>query len=371
MTGSTAGRRVVAAASWLASAGAVHAAINARLLRRCPTDPPPVTARVAILVPARDEAATIERCLRAVSGQRRLDDWVIGVLDDGSVDDTAGLVRTLAATEPRITLHTGNEPPRGWLGKPHACARLAAAHPEAEWLVFVDADVVLAPDAVAAAVTAAERFGVDLLCPFPRQLAHGPAERLVQPLLAWSWLTLVPLRLAEGSTRPSLAVATGQFLVVRRSAYDRAGTHAAVRGDVLEDLGLARAIRRAGGRTAVVDGTALAQCRMYDGWAQVRDGYGKSLWAAFGSPGRAAVVVGAALLLYVVPPAAALRGSRAGRLGYLAAVGGRLVAARRTGSTAWPDPFAHPVSMLAAGWLVLRSVWQRRQGSLRWKGRPV
>jgi len=363
--------RPLTAMAWLSIVGTVHTAVNARLLRRCPTHPPPVAERVAVLVPARDEAATLGRCLEAVQQQRQLADLTIAVLDDGSTDGTAYLVGAAALTDRRVRLVTGRPLPPGWLGKSHACAQLAAACPDAPWLVFVDADVVLAPDAVAAAVATAKEYRVDLLCPFPRQLAESLAERLVQPLLAWSWLTFVPVRLAERSARPSLAVAAGQFLVVRRRAYDRAGTHAAVRGDVMEDLALARAVRNTGGRTTVADGRSLACCRMYDGWPELREGYTKSLWSAFGSPGRALSVVAVLLAVYVLPAVAALAGSRTGLAGYLAAVAGRAVAAERSESPAWPDSLGHPVSVTVAGWLVLRSLWQRRRGTLTWKGRAV
>ena len=128
----------------------------------------------------------------------------------------------------------------------------------------------------------------------------------MQPLLQWSILTTLPLRLAERSHRPSLAAANGQFIVVRRAAYVRAGGHAP--DAVLDDLALVRAIKQGGGRGGVVDGTSLATCRMYDGWAELRDGYGKSLWSAFGGPLGSGGVVGALSLAYVVPAFAALRG---------------------------------------------------------------
>ena len=226
--------------------------------------------------------------------------------------------------------------PPGWLGKPWACAQLAAAT-DADVLVFVDADVRLAPGAVPAAVALLLAAGLDVVCPFPRQLAVTPAERLVQPLLQWSWLTTLPLRLAERSPRPSLTAACGQFLVVRRAALERAGGFAAVRAAVFDDLALVRAVKASGGRGGVVDGTALATCRMYASWPELRDGYGKSLWAAFGSPPAAVAVLAGLTLVYVVPPIAALRGSRAGLAGYLAAVASRVVAARATGGRAWPD----------------------------------
>ena len=209
------------------------------------------------------------------------------------------------------------------------------------------------------------------MCAAPRQDAVTLGERLVQPLVQWSWLTTLPLRLAERSRRPSLSAAIGQFVLVRRAALERAGGFAAVRGAVLDDLALVRAVKTAGGRGGVVDGSALARCRMYDGWPELRDGYGKSLWAAFGSPAGAITVTGALVVVYVLPPLAALRGSRTGLLGYAAGVVSRVVTARATGGRAWPDALGHPVSVLAFAHLTGRSLWLHRRGRLSWKGRPV
>jgi hypothetical protein len=238
-------------------------------------------------------------------------------------------------------------------------------------LVFVDADVRLRPGAVDAAVALLTGSGLDVVCPFPRQEAVTLAERLVQPLLQWSWLTTLPLRAAERSPRPSLTAACGQFLVIRRGALERAGGFGTVRGAVLDDVALVRAVKAAGGRGGIVDGTDLATVRMYDGWPAVRAGYGKSLWSAFGSGPRAAGVVGLLTLVYVVPPLAALRGSRVGAIGYAAGVASRVVAARRTGGRVLPDVLAHPVSIGLVGVLTADSVRGHRRGTLRWKGRPV
>jgi hypothetical protein len=291
-------------------------------------------------------------------------------VDDGSTDGTADLVA--GHLDPRIRLVRAVPPGPGWLGKPNACAQGAAAAGDADVLVFVDADVRLMPDAIAAAVAVLEESGLDLVSPWPLQLTGSAAERLVQPLQQWLWCTLLPLRAAERSPRPSLAAANGQFLVVRRAAYERAGGHGAVRGEVVEDVALLRAVKAGGGRGVVVDGSRLAVCRMYDGWAGVRDGYGKSLWAAVGGSPAAGVAAAAALTaVYVVPPLAALRGSRAGLVGYAAGVAGRTISATATGGRAWPDALAHPVSVLLLDVLLLRSIRGRRRGTLSWRGRPV
>lgn len=339
---------------------AAHAAVNARLLRvptatTCPT-------RVSVLLPVRDEAQRVAPTLRALLDQQGVDLELL-VLDDDSTDGTGDVVRRVVGDDPRVRVLSGLPVPAGWLGKAHACQQLADAA-SGQVLVFVDADVVLAPTAVAATVALLEQTGLDLLSPYPRQQAPG-ATGLVQPLLQWSWLTFLPLRLAERSPRPSLSAANGQLLAVRREAYDRAGGHAAVRDAVVEDVELLRAVKRAGGSGGVCDGTALATTRMYDSWHELVEGYGKSLWTL---PLPTLVLMA---LLYVVPAVAALRGSRAGMLGYGAGVAGRVVAARRTGGRALPDALMHPLSVTALCGLAIRSRVLHSRGRLTWKGRNL
>jgi GT2 family glycosyltransferase len=364
-------------------AGTVHSVWNLRMLRTLPDEPPEVAEKVAILLPVRNEEQRLEPCLRSLLGQTGVPRLEILVLDDESMDGTRDVVCRVVGDDPRVRLLTGKPLPDGWWGKPWACQQLAAAACATDpgpdpsrsrmptVLVFVDADVVLSPGAVAATVAALRASGLHLLCPYPRQLAVSAAERLVQPLLQWSWLTTLPLRRAESSPRPSLAAANGQLLAVDATAYARAGGHAAVRAEMLEDIALLRAIKRSGGRGTVADGTQVATCRMYDGWPELRDGYAKSLWSAFGSPTGAAAVVGALVLAYVVPPVAALRGSRVGLVGYLAAVSGRVLVGRRVGSRVWPDALAHPVSVLMFARLTALSLSRRRRGTLRVAGRPL
>ena len=337
-----------------------HTAVNARLLREPLSHR--TSRRASILLPLRDEAHRVQPCLRALLAQTGVQAELL-VLDDGSTDGTADLVRRIGGD--RIRVLTGAPLPTGWLGKPHACQQLAdAADPTSDVLVFLDADVVLAPHAVAATIALLDDAGLDLVSPYPRQESPG-LTRLVQPLLQWSWLTFLPLRLAEGPSRPAMSAANGQLLAVRRAAYDRAGGHAAVRAEVVEDVALLRAVKRVGGHGGVADGTTLATTRMYDGWRELTAGYGKSLWTVPVATGPVLV------LLYVVPAVAALRGSKAGLVGYLAGVVGRVAAGRRTGGRVWPDALAHPVSVLVLAALQLRSWRAHRRGSLTWKGRAL
>jgi hypothetical protein len=388
-TGMAAGRgavAVVAAATALAGALTAHTTWNLRHLRRAPggranTGAAGATAaHVAVLVPARDEAHRIGPCLSGLLDQDHPDLRVL-ILDDGSTDGTGDLVLDRVGGDPRFRVIAGGpgQPPEGWMGKPWACQRLAeealAEHPTPDLLVFVDADVTLAGDAVSRIVLLVGQSGLDLASPYPRQLALTTAERLVQPLLQWSWLTTLPLRVAEASPRPSLTAANGQVLAVRTAAYRRIGGHAAVRAEVLEDIGLARAVKSGGGRAGVTDGTDLATCRMYDGAAELVEGYTKSLWAAFGSPAGALGATGLLTFAYVVPPSAALlaasRTVRAiGAAGYAVGVVGRVLVARRTGGRP-SDAWSHPLAILALDALTALSWHRRRRGRLTWKGRAV
>ncbi len=358
--------RTAAAAAGLV---AVHTVINARLLR---TAPPARTIgeRASVLLPVRDEAGRVGAALTAILASTHLPDLEVLVADDGSTDATAAIVARIGARDGRVRLLTVEPPPPGWLGKPHACATLADAA-TGPVLIFVDADVTVAPDGLARTVALLRDARLDLVSPYPRQQAGTLAERLVQPLLQWSWLALLPLPAAERSARPSLSAANGQVLCVDAVAYRRAGGHRGVAGAVLEDIALVRAVKRAGGRGGVADGTDLATTRMYDGWAPLRDGYAKSLWAAGGTPTGSAAQLGVLGFIFVLPAAAALAGSPAGVAGYLAGVAGRVVAARRTGGRAWPDALAQPASVAVLGYLTALSWHRRRLGTATWKGRVL
>ncbi len=363
--------RTAAAGALLATA---HTMVNLRLLRVPLPDPPAAQLRVSLLLPVRDEAHRVAPCLAALSAQQGVSELEILVLDDGSTDRTAEVVRAAADDDPRLRLLSGEPLPPGWLGKPHACAQLAQAA-SGSILVFVDADVVLAPNAVAATVALLREHDLDLVCPYPRQLAETALERLVQPLLQWSWLTFLPLRIAESSRRTSLVAANGQLLACHAAAYELAGGHAAVRDAVLEDIELAKAFKNHGLRIAMADGTDVAVCRMYGSARELREGYAKSLWSAFGSP--AGAVAASAFLgwLYVVPPLGALFGRgatrRAGIIGLVAGLTGRAVVARRVGSRVWPDSVGHPLSITVLVAMTADSIRRRRSGKLSWKGRAL
>ncbi len=371
----------VRAGAGIALAGCAVALGNRLGVRRLSGAAAAVIEPITVCVPARDEATRLPGLIADLRAQVGVARMRVLILDDGSTDGTSDAAVAAIGDDVRFTvIRAGGEPPPGWTGKAAACARLAAAA-DTSVLIFLDADVRLAPGAVASAAGALRRSGAALISPWPRQEFGSFSEALAQPLLCWSWASTLPIALANRSLRPSTAVACGQFLVFDGSAYRSVGGHAVVAGSPTEDLDIARALRRSGLRTELVAAGRLARTRMYRGAAEVDDGYTRWLWSAYGGTAFGGIAVGfVAALAYWTPPLAMLfgRGSvrRAGTVGYAAAVTSRILA-RTTESAAAPTradvlaALAHPLSIAAYLRLWIRSRQARRQGRLRWKGRQL
>ncbi|MBF6208951.1 glycosyltransferase [Nocardia sputi] len=370
-----------AGATAVAALGAGIALYNRITVQRLANTPATVIEPVTVCVPARNEAGRLPDLIGDLRAQVGLPRMAVRILDDASTDDTGAAARAAIGDDPRFTLlRTESDPPPGWTGKAAACARLAE-EVSTPVLIFLDADVRLAPAALAAAVGALRRRGAALVSPWPLQEADSMAEALVQPLLCWSWASTLPIAAADRSLRPSTAVACGQFLVFDNAVYRAAGGHAAVAGSITEDLDIARTLRRGGHSTVLAAAGPLARTRMYHGAAELDAGYTRWLWSAYDGTITGGAAVGLlAALAYWVPPAAAVlgRGSarRTGVIGWLAAVTGRLLA--RSTETGGPlrgsdvlAAAAHPASVAAYLLLWARSHRARRRGTARWKGRSL
>ncbi|MGA7158820.1 MAG: glycosyltransferase family 2 protein [Acidobacteriaceae bacterium] len=260
--------------------------------------------RVAVLIPARDEERNIGACLRSVLASRGVELEVV-VLDDGSTDGTAQVVRAIALEDARVRLVSGRGLPAGWNGKQHACW-LLAQEAGAAVMVFLDADVRLVPDALARCVAEMKVREVVLLSGFPRLVLVGWMERMLLPLIHFVLLGLLPMGRMRKTTKPGYAAGCGQFFVAEREAYFACGGHAAIRETRHDGLRLPRLFREHGLRTDIVDVTELAEVRMYESAGAVWMGLAKNATEGLGAPSR---IVPVSLLLgvgQVLPMVAAL-----------------------------------------------------------------
>jgi hypothetical protein len=250
-------------------------------LRRLRTPAPAEDAvAVSVLIPARNEEVNIGQAAACVLASTGVS-VELCVLDDGSTDGTAGILAGIA--DPRLRVLQGGTLPAGWSGKQHACASLAD-HARHDLMVFVDADVRLAPDALSRMAGFMAAHDVGLASGFPRQVTRSWAEMLLLPLIHLLLLGYLPMVRMQTDPAPSLGAGCGQLFIARRDAYRRAGGHAAIRASLHDGITLPRAFRRAGIMTGLFDATDLASCRMYQDAAGVFEGLTKNATEGMAKP---------------------------------------------------------------------------------------
>ena len=332
---------------------------------RSPKDTSELKESVGVIVPMRNEAENVEGLVATLAAQEG--SFHFYLLDDNSEDLTFELLQRFTKADQRFTVIQGAALNEKWIGKTWALQQLFDASSE-EILVSIDADVRLSNDAINQAVTLMHGARLDFVSPYPRQIAQSFAERLIQPLLQCSWLTTVPLRYAESSGQKSMAVANGQFFVVRRSALESIGGYQSVKHAVIDDVFLARELVKNGSSGTVINGSDIAQTRMYASWSEIKAGYGKSLNQAFGSIVGAIFVVAFLIATSIAPLILGLLGNPYGWLGFAAIVGTRVLSAIKSRGKVL-DSVLHPISVLALIYLIVYSYLRR--GSIQWKGRTV
>jgi glycosyltransferase involved in cell wall biosynthesis len=335
-------------------------------------------ARVSVLVPARNEERTIEACVRAALANRS-DVLEVVVYDDQSTDATGAIVRRLAAEDPRVRLVAGVPLPPGWVGKPHACHRLAT-EARGEVLFFVDSDTVLTPDGVARVLSLLRpKRGAraSAVTAVPRQDVGSSFERLIVPLLILTYTSWFPLRLVSASRDARFLAANGQLLAVERAAYDSIGGFESVRNELVDDMAFCRRMKELGHRLVFADGFHVARCRMYEGAREVWEGFSKNLYEGIGgTPLALAAVVLLHAACFLVPYFACALGLARGDAS-LATWGGLGVAMNVALRGLLVLRFAQPVSALVThpaaivGLLAIAVNSQRwsRSNRLRWRGR--
>ena len=269
---------------------------------------------VSVVIPARNEARNIERCVRSVLSTRYPSIEVI-VVNDHSTDDTATIARTIAASDPRLRVIEAPQLPPDWFGKQWACATGANAA-RGDLLVFTDADTQHAPDLLPRVVNAMHDRGAELLSVAGHQEMRTFWERVIQPQL----FALIAIRYGgtehmSNAKRPEDAIANGQFIAVSRDAYDAIGGHALVRDRVAEDLSMAQEFVRAGRRVVVLLARQQLSTHMYASLREIVGGWRKNIYAGgrHATPGGAfgrwlypGILIGVPVIGLIPPIALAL-----------------------------------------------------------------
>jgi chlorobactene glucosyltransferase len=352
------------------------------LVRPAPSIPQP-PPKVSILIPAKDEARQIERCIASVLWQDYPNFEIIAI-DDRSSDGTGEILDAMAAKDSRLkVVHIEDGSlPSGWGGKSFALHR-GLQQADGQWLLFVDADVLLEPDVLSATIAWAKQREFDLISILPRFVSGTFAERVLQPLAgaATSGMFLIAL---TNSPEWKTAFANGQYLCVRREAYDAIGGHEAIRGTLSEDVAIARKLKSAGFRPRLGWGDSWATVRMYEGFSAIFRGWSRNFYV--GNLGRPWRILALMLFIfcccYSIFPAAAWGFFRNAHpinefagWGWLAAVAMHYLLMtivsgltyRWAGETAAYALFL-PISLAVLLAICFESLWICITGKVQWRG---
>jgi chlorobactene glucosyltransferase len=333
---------------------------------------PPLDATplVSVLIPARNEENNLGTLLKSLSVQT-YPNCEVFVLDDESEDSTFAIAQSFAEKYANFTIINGKKLEKGWLGKPFACYQLRNCA-KGEYLLFLDADVKLAPHAVERLMQLFKIAPeVGLLSCFPNQTCHSWAERLIVPLIDLVLYSCAPLPLFERSLHPGLAAANGQCLLFKADAYDAIGGHSAVKREILEDMELARGSKRAGKRVRVVAGKGGVECRMYRTIGEIFRGFGKNCFVALGGRGWRAVLVGSYFSFVFLAPICLMGCSYWAVVAVVLLVIIRIGIGMRFGYRVVDGVLGHVPSVIFGLCIVVYSWGWFRLGRPEWKGRFV
>ena len=358
---------------------------------------------VSIIVPARNEEVNLAACLESLVAQTGVPFEII-VVDDDSTDRTAEIARSFASPHPqagtakngkgtasavpkssrfdvrgfspRVTVISAPPLPANWTGKNNAMSAGAkAANPKSNWLLFTDADTVHAPGSLARAVAEAEQHGAALLSYSPAQEVHGFWEKAVMPVIFAELATTYPPQAVNDPASP-IAAANGQYLMISREAYDALGGHTTIAADLLEDVAMARLVKRSGRKIFFRYGGDAVRTRMYRTFAQLREGWTKNLALLFPRPRTLAFLRMAEFLLIVGNLAAAIWAKLSGRpnLALQTALltiilSGWFAMRIRKAHFSAGSSFAAIFGLPLFSYFLLRSSRRRKNGGVIWKGR--
>ncbi len=367
---------VIAFIAFLLAAGpCILFLVNFRLYRTIRSGPARQRPAVSVLIPARDEERNIHPTLRAVLANAGIEFEVV-VLDDGSTDTTAEIVGGFARSDARVRLETAPPLPAGWCGKQHAC-HILAGHARNALLVFLDADVRLAPDALVRLSDFVSESGAQLVSGIPRQELGTVSDYLLLPLIHFVLLGFLPLSMMRRrDSSPACSAGCGQLLVAERDPYFASGGHAGFHNALHDGLKLPRAFRVAGFQTDLFDATDLATCRMYRKNAEVWSGLSKNATEGLAAPKTigpmSLILFGGQVLPFILLASAITRSPTVSVIAACAVVCAltpRFISLRRF-EQPLISALLHPLGVLALLAIQWRAFLRNLLGkSVEWKGR--
>jgi len=346
--------------------------------------------KISICIPARNEESTIEACVKAACEQLYPDIQVL-VLDDASTDATPTILKKLAVEYPkRLSILNGRPKPHNWLGKPWACHQLSQ-HADGELFIFIDSDTQLNPDFVQNAAYSIQEQKLDFATVWPRQFVYSFWEKMLIPMIYHTLLTLLPAIYVYRSPRwlpasiqhrtsPLFAAACGQCMIFTRNGYHATGGHESVKNKVVEDVELARRVKKKKLKMRMFHGLGSITCRMYTSEKEIRNGFRKNFFAGFGYNIPMFLAAGINhLAVFILPPVVLVIAVFYTNIFVLmlALSSSVFIIIQRfllSWWFRWPYIYGllHPLAVLWFQYLAIITLWDYLNNrSVRWKGRNI
>lgn len=324
---------------------------------------------ISVLIPARNEEMNIEECLNSVLCQS-YPSYEIIVLNDHSVDSTGDILKKMEDRNESLKVIEGLPLPSSWLGKNWACSQLAA-HSSGKLLLFIDADVNLSPDALSSAAGLFEQHGLKMLSCFPTQRVISLGEHLTVPSMHWILLAFLPLKNVLTSPSVSFIAASGQFIMFERDAYFKAGGHETVANEVVEDMALARLLKKQTGKVMTALGGKDVSCRMYRSFIEGLQGFSKNFYPGFQAPAPVFLLIVAVLIASALAPYYLVFDSYVFLPALILILLTRLFISLAGSQNSLVNVLMHPFQMMVLALLGIYSVIINKKKKVLWKGRRI
>jgi chlorobactene glucosyltransferase len=322
---------------------------------------------VSVLVPARNEENNILKCLNGILNQDYKNIEII-VLDDHSTDKTYDLVKSIESE--KIKLIKGKELPKNWLGKNWACHQLAQ-NANGGYLLFIDADVEVKPQVISSAVFEIQQSNASLISIFPTQKIKSFGEHLIVPLMNWLLLTFLPLKFVYKLNNNAFVAANGQFMFWKRDDYFKVGDHEIVKNKVVEDMELARLIKKNNLKVKTLLGGDLVYCKMYNSFKEAYAGFQKNFYAGFTVSPVFFLLIISFLFFVFTSPIFIVQENLISAVPLLMVIISRASVSIKSRQNWLLHLLIHPIQMLLMLWIGIVSAVKFKTNSIVWKDRKI
>jgi chlorobactene glucosyltransferase len=325
--------------------------------------------KISICIPARNEEQNIKNILTDILIQS-YSNFEILVLDDNSEDNTFNIITAISKINKNVQVISGDPLPSRWTGKNWACHQLSQKA-NGNILFFIDADCRLSPWAIESSAAYMDYYSLDMLSAFPVQRMNSLSEKIIVPIMDWILLTFLPLQLVYLSSRASLVAANGQFIAFKKEAYNVIGGHKSVANKIVEDMELARNIKKAKLKMMTFLGNNTLKCRMYKSFTDAFVGFSKNFFPGFNTKPFMFIVILLCLNMLYTFSFILLIFYKYFMIIIVLILLQRVFISATNKQNPLHNIILHPIQMIMMTLIGLNSIYKTKKGSLEWKGRGL